>query len=52
MIMCRAQDQQAHPRQIAGFNDWELFVGGEWKELDGEVWVELSRRISIEKATQ
>jgi hypothetical protein len=50
MIMCRARDPQAHPRQIAGFDRRELFVGGEWIEWDGEIWVELSRRIPIEEA--
>lgn len=50
MIMCCARDPQAHPRHIAGFNNREIFVGGEWIEWDGEIWVELSRRIPIEEA--
>jgi hypothetical protein len=52
VIMCHAEDPKAHPRQIAGFDRRELFVGGEWMERDGEVWVELSRRIAIEEARQ
>ena len=52
MIMCRARDPQAHPRRIAGFNDHELFVGGEWKECNGEVWAELADQIPIGEVQQ
>ena len=50
VIMCHAEDPKAHPRKIAGFNNRELFVGGECIEWDGEVWAKLAQRIPIEEA--
>jgi hypothetical protein len=38
--MCRARDINATPREIAGFDDGELFVGGELIEIDGESWLQ------------
>ena len=40
MIMCRARDINATPREIAGFDDGELFVGGELIQIDGESWLQ------------
>ena len=50
MVMYRAAGGTAHPRQGGIFNDRELFVGGDVKEVDGEVWVELSERIPVREA--
>ena len=50
MVMYRAAGGAAHPRQGGVFNDRELFVGGDVKEVDGEVWVELSERIPVREA--
>jgi hypothetical protein len=54
MIMCRARDINATPREIAGFDDTELFVGGELIEIDGESWLErVGRRSRAElRSTQ
>lgn len=50
LVMCRAMDPSAHPRQVGGFNSKEVFRGGAVEELDGEVWVELADRLPVTEA--
>jgi hypothetical protein len=40
MIMCRGRDIEGSPREIVGFDDSEVFVGGELIELEGESWLQ------------
>jgi hypothetical protein len=44
MIMCEAEDKNASPRVIAKFNREELFVGGKLRTIDGEQWLEHTRK--------
>ncbi|AXA83673.1 hypothetical protein DCD74_02295 [Lysobacter oculi] len=46
-VMCRAKDPSVHdaPRQIASFNDKEIFIGGPVLTIDGETWVEIVDRV-------
>ena len=47
LIMCRAVDPDAHPREVAGFNERELFLGGNLLERDGDVWIQLRDRVPV-----
>ena len=40
MIMCRVREIGASPREIAGFDDSEVFVGDKLIEIDGESWLQ------------
>jgi hypothetical protein len=40
MIMCRGREIEGSPTEIVGFDDNELFVGGELIEIDGESWLQ------------
>jgi hypothetical protein len=51
LIMCRAKDVEALPREIAGWNEKEVFVGGALREMDGDTWIEIKGRIPIAKAS-
>jgi hypothetical protein len=46
MIMCRGRDIEGSPTEIVGFDDNELFVGGELIEVDGESWLQRVARKS------
>lgn len=54
MIMCRARDPMATPREIAGFNRDDIFIGGKLLEADGHVWLELADRkpVAVIRAQQ
>jgi hypothetical protein len=45
LIMCYAQDVEAEPRVIGGFDDSTLFEGGELREVDGETCIERLGRV-------
>ena len=47
MIMCLAEDPEASPRKIKSYNSKELFVGGELREKDGDVWIRVEKRIPV-----
>lgn len=47
MIMCLAQDEDANPRVIRNFNNADLFVGGQLIEHDGDIWLEVVRRVPV-----
>jgi hypothetical protein len=40
MIMCWGRDTEGGLSEILGFDDRELFVGGELIEIDGEFWLQ------------
>ena len=44
LVMCIAKDSAAVPREIAGFDDKDVFVGGALMDHDGETWIELAAR--------
>ena len=46
LVMCEAKDVEASPRAIKSFNDRDLFVGGELREMDGDWWIERAGRVS------
>jgi hypothetical protein len=48
LIMCRAKDPTAVPREIAGFNDDDVFVGGELFDAGGHTWLELVERKPVD----
>lgn len=47
LIMCEAVDPRVIPRTINGFNQDELFEGGAVKEIDGDIWIEVGRRVPV-----
>ena len=51
LVMCRAKDPSASPREIAGWNAREVFVGGELREVTGDTWIEAVRRIPISETS-
>lgn len=48
LIMCRADDPNVHPRKVASFNERELFLGGDVREVYGDVWVQLYERVPVQ----
>ncbi|MDQ7968574.1 MAG: hypothetical protein REI95_02935, partial [Oxalicibacterium faecigallinarum] len=52
MIMCQAVDDEAKVRDIAGFNEDELFLGGELWEFDGAIWLEHTGRVQVRDIRQ
>lgn len=50
MVMCKAKDIAAQPRDIKSFNDREVLAGGALVEADGDQWLELQHRIPIQSA--
>ena len=44
LIMCRAKDVTARPREIQTFDANDVFIGGALKRVEGAYWVELSDR--------
>jgi hypothetical protein len=50
MIMCRARDPNASPREIAGFNKNDIFIGGAIIEKSGHTWLELADRKPVTAA--
>jgi len=44
MIMCRGREVEGSPSEIVGFDDNELFEGGDLIEIDGEFWLQRVRR--------
>ena len=51
LVMCRVRDPNASPREIAGWNEREVFVGGELREVKGDTWIEAVRRIPISESS-
>ena len=45
LVMCHAEDPDAKPRKIKGFNSREVFVAGNLLETDGDTWLEIRGRI-------
>ena len=45
LIMCEAEDVHAVPRKIKRYNDREVFVGGEIREMNGDTWVKIVDRL-------
>lgn len=48
LVMCVASDIHAIPRVTARFNEREVFVGGRLEETEGEWWIELASRESVQ----
>lgn len=45
IVMIRAENTQAIPREIAGFNENDIFVGGQLLEQDDKIWLSYTKRI-------
>lgn len=45
IVMMRAVNTQAIPREIAGFNEKDIFVGGKLLEQDGKIWLSYTKRL-------
>ena len=50
MVMCVAEDINATPRKVKGFNKNEVFTGGCLVDCDGETWLELGERVNVTDA--
>ena len=51
MVMCLAKNPEDRPRQIKSYDKSDVFLGGETKELDGDTWLELKKRVPIREVT-
>lgn len=47
MVMCEAVDPTAAVREIKGFDNHDVFVGGEMVEHQGDLWLEMISRMSV-----
>jgi len=48
LVMCSAEDVDAHPRRIESFDEKNLIVGGEIVEVEGELWIKADGLASID----
>lgn len=44
LVLCRAVDPNVDPRVIEHFDDRDIFVGGELREIDGDSWIQRASR--------
>jgi hypothetical protein len=49
MVMCAAEDEEAHPRVMKDFNSAEVYIGGALLEIDGGCWLELGDRVPVRR---
>ena len=47
LVMCIAKDPNVATRKIARWNKREVFVGGELREVKGDIWIEAVQRVPI-----
>ena len=47
LVMCRAKDSNASPREIAEWDKKNVFIGGELREMNGDTWIEVVRAVPI-----
>lgn len=47
LIMCQAEDEGADTRKIKDFDSESVRVGGDLIEYEGQVWIELIKRLPI-----
>ncbi len=52
LIMCRVENPEATPRKIKSFNEKELFVGGELREMNNDTWIKVESRAPISEVLQ
>lgn len=52
MVMCVSIDQSASPREVQSFNKEEIFRGGQVIDTDGDTWLELLARVSVQDAAK
>ena len=45
IVMIRAVNPHAIPREIASFNEKDIFVGGQLLEQDDKIWLSYTKRI-------
>jgi len=45
IVMIRAVNTNAIPREIAGFNEQDIFIGGQLLEQDDKIWLSYTKRI-------
>jgi hypothetical protein len=50
MVMCEVENPMSHPRDIKTFDKRDVFPGGQLIEADGDWWLELKPRITIQQA--
>ena len=48
-VLCKAKDPSTKPREVASYDDKTVFVGGELIDHEGDSWLELTDRISIDE---
>lgn len=49
VVMCRARDVNARPREIASYNDRDVFRVGRVIDLDGDEWGEIVDRLPVKQ---
>jgi hypothetical protein len=47
MVICDPADDNPILKRIKSFNDRVIFKGGQFKQIDGDWWLELSEQIPI-----
>jgi hypothetical protein len=47
MVICIAKDVMAVPREVLGFNNEALFLGGKLIEHQGDAWLEIVDRVAV-----
>jgi hypothetical protein len=47
LVMCKAEDPEQEPRNIAAFNRREVFTGSSIEKLDDDYWIRIDERIPV-----
>ncbi len=47
MVMCLVKDAASEPRNIKSVNSDDVFVGGQIREADGKVWLQITGKRSV-----
>lgn len=47
LVMCKAEDPEQEPRNIASFNKREVFTGSSLEKVDGDYWIRIEERIPV-----
>jgi hypothetical protein len=50
LVLCRAVDTNANPREIASFDERDVLRLGEVIEIDGDDWGEIAERVKVANA--
>ena len=48
LILCEPRNVNVTPRTIKSFNSKELFLGGKTLKIDGDTWLEVKAKVSVD----